>query len=206
MEKGDRVEAKLRPGLGNWQRVTVVEHIKRDTVTVEHRGIQYDVPRRRVRPIPNRKKPAKERRCSYCKQVGHDIRSCENLSGFAKSLKAGKTGSRERTVVSYGGEMRPVPKSRAPLRSEVYMDFIRAKPCMWCGAAAPSDPDHVGPHGLGQKTDDLRTVPACRTCHSERHDKGRVKPHTKEETVNMIYKKQVDYLVEFAGTIGGDRG
>lgn len=56
-----------------------------------------------------------------------------------------------------------------PARSDAYLAYVRSKPCMFCGADAPSDPHHVGSRGMGQKTDDLRCVPLCRRCHDAYH-------------------------------------
>jgi hypothetical protein len=206
MKRGDRAQAKLRPGLGNWSSVVVVT-VGRDTVTVERNGTEYEVPRRRVRPMPTQApKSAKVRTCSYCKEPGHDIRNCGKLTAFSKSIKSGPVQTITRPFITDRPELEAQPKPPAAVRSDVFLDFVRAKPCMWCGRPGPSDPDHVGPHGLGQKTDDLRCIPSCRTHHDERHDRGRVRPHTKDETMNLIYKRQVDLLVEFARTIGGMDG
>ncbi|HMI94651.1 MAG TPA: HNH endonuclease [Polyangiales bacterium] len=94
------------------------------------------------------------------------------------------------------------PKAdRGPLRSEAYKAFVRGKPCMFCPAMPPVDPHHFGPRGTGQKTDDLRCVPACWRCHERFHDGkwealGFVDRVT---TVAAIYRKQVDLLIEYFG-------
>lgn len=48
-------------------------------------------------------------------------------------------------------------------------------PCMFCGlsngqneSGYPTEVDHVGQRGLGQKCDDRLSIPACTRCHSYR--------------------------------------
>lgn len=60
----------------------------------------------------------------------------------------------------------PIPKG-TPERSRSYLAFVRAKPCAWCSAPAPSDPHHQGRHGMGSKTDDWRCIPLCRADHDQ---------------------------------------
>ncbi len=202
MKPGDRVEAKLKPGLGGWQRVTLIR-VGRDQALVEtSRGVRCTVPMRRVRtPKPPKQSKPKPRKCGYCGEVGHDIRKCEALKVMAASMTSGPVTTVTRPfTVERRPYTAPVPKPPPAVRSAVYLEFVRQKPCMWCGAPPPNDPDHVGPHGLGVKTDDLRTVPTCRKHHDERHRLGRIRDHTKEETMAAIYRAQVDLLVEFFRT------
>lgn len=200
MTPGTRVEVKLKPGLGNWQLATFVER-RRDAIVVERDGTRYEVKPSKVRAIKTKSQERKERKCSYCGEVGHDIRSCERLVEMSKTMKGTEVSTITRPF-TLDGMLTATPKGPTAIRSEIYLDFVRSQPCMWCGALAPSDPDHVGPHGLGQKTDDLRTVPACRECHGQRHDKGRVRPHNKLQTTLLIYQKQVDLLVQFFRQMG----
>jgi hypothetical protein len=67
--------------------------------------------------------------------------------------------------------LRAVPKV-PPIRDEAFLSLVRTKPCLCCGAAPPSDPAHVGPRGVRQKTDDTRCVSACRWCHTFFDDNG----------------------------------
>jgi hypothetical protein len=92
---------------------------------------------------------------------------------------------------------RAVPKPRAPVRSDRYLDFVRAKPCCSCHAPAPSDPHHFGGRGMGQKTDDFRTVPLCRFCHTEWHTRGVLPKMDSKTSRAYMHGKQVDLLVEF---------
>ena len=50
---------------------------------------------------------------------------------------------------------------------------------------------------MGQKTDDLRTVPLCRICHDNFHRMGVLPAMDKSTTKVVILAKQVDLLVEF---------
>jgi hypothetical protein len=64
-----------------------------------------------------------------------------------------------------------------------------------CCRPAPSDPHHVGRRGVGQKTDDYRTVPLCRRCHDEFHATGMLRGvgGVREH----FFRKQIDLLVEW---------
>ena len=50
-------------------------------------------------------------------------------------------------------------------RSEAYLDWIRAMPCLSCGAPEPSEPHHVVTGGMSNKCSDAHTVPLCHRCH-----------------------------------------
>jgi len=69
-------------------------------------------------------------------------------------------------------EHRPQPKPKKPSRSAAYLQHVRQHDCCNCGAFGPSDPDHVGPRGVGQKTSDYNCIPLCRACHRHRTDKN----------------------------------
>lgn len=106
-------------------------------------------------------------------------------------------------VVSVGESSRkshqPVPKS-SPVRSREYMDFVKEHPCCVCSSSPPSDPHHFGPagtKGMGLKTDDLRTVPLCRGCHDQFHNKAKVGAMSKNATALHFYKVQVGLLVRW---------
>jgi len=62
---------------------------------------------------------------------------------------------------------RPDAHAQAPH----YLAFVRELSCAKCSAPPSSviDPHHYGPRGMGQKTDDYRTIPLCRVCHLEAH-------------------------------------
>lgn len=82
-----------------------------------------------------------------------------------------------------------VPKGRPPARSPAYLAYVRTHPCCLCGATPPSDAHHWGRRGVGQKTDDYRTVPLCRGCHDHVHAQGPGK------AVERLLRVQVDLLV-----------
>jgi len=69
---------------------------------------------------------------------------------------------------------RPQSKPRKPTRSAAYLQHVREHDCCNCGAPGPSDPDHVGSRGVGQKCSDLLCVPLCRPCHRARTDRNRL--------------------------------
>lgn len=86
---------------------------------------------------------------------------------------------------------------RGPARSERYLVWVRTHPCLLCHRPGPSDAHHYGPRGLGQKTDDYRTVPLCRGCHDAVHSspvKGQ----------QPLYRAQVDLLVRWLCLEGGE--
>lgn len=56
------------------------------------------------------------------------------------------------------------------LRSSFYLDFIRRKPCLHCGA--PAEAHHIQyaqPRAMSLKTGDQFAVPLCRSCHTGRN-------------------------------------
>jgi hypothetical protein len=50
-------------------------------------------------------------------------------------------------------------------RHSDYLRFIRRQPCVVCGALYTIEAAHSGVRGLGQKADDLFTLPLCRHHH-----------------------------------------
>jgi len=59
-------------------------------------------------------------------------------------------------------------KPEGAAKAPHYLEFVRQQNCCRCGAEPRVDPDHIGPRGLSQKTDDYRTIPLCRRCHDLR--------------------------------------
>lgn len=62
------------------------------------------------------------------------------------------------------------------LRDPEYLDFIRSRPCSFCGRPI-SDPHHaikrlrgLSEAGMGQKGPDYLAIPVCRKNHREIHD------------------------------------
>ncbi len=95
-------------------------------------------------------------------------------------------------------QLRPVPKPPKPSRSRDYLAFVRDHACSSCRAPGPSDPHHYGGRGMGQKTDDHRTVALCRTCHDHFHDHARLPGMDSATTKVLLLQRQVDLLVEWA--------
>jgi len=56
-----------------------------------------------------------------------------------------------------------------PYRSEEYLDYIRAMPCLRCGKPGRSQAHHVSVknQGWGVRPPDYQTVPLCLICHNE---------------------------------------
>lgn len=112
-------------------------------------------------------------------------------------------------VVGNGGSLtlRPLPKPAQPWRSEAYKAIVRAQRCCNCGQNPPSDPDHYGKRGTGQKCSDALTTGLCRKCHTFRTGvvghiaslpdpidskrKGKPVLRSPEETADIIAKEQV---------------
>lgn len=95
--------------------------------------------------------------------------------------------------------LRSVPKS-SMARSEKYLAFVRGKKCCACGKPAPSHAHHQGGRGMGQKTDDYRTVPLCGICHHEWHLRATLPGMDSKTAKLMMLTEQVDLLVEFLKT------
>lgn len=68
---------------------------------------------------------------------------------------------------------------RKPIKSSVYLRFVRSLPCCACGGTRNVEAMHCGPHGFGQKVDDKDTLPGCRYCHKELHQVGPVQFQSK---------------------------
>lgn len=79
----------------------------------------------------------------------------------------------------------PLPPAKAPH----YLAYVRQLSCCVCGAEPPNEAHHHGSRGMGQKTDDYRTVPLCFQCHRRFHDTG--------ELPVDFNAKLIDTLVRF---------
>lgn len=82
-------------------------------------------------------------------------------------------------------------------RSPRYLAFVRDEECCICAAPPPSDPHHIGPRGMGQKTDDTRAVPLCRRHHDEYHATGRILPRGPAGTREMFAEVMVRLLTRY---------
>ena len=94
---------------------------------------------------------------------------------------------------------RAVPKPPKPARSERYLAFVRTKPCLITGRPGPSSAHHHGPRGMGEKTDDYRTIPLCHEVHMAFHA-GRCPELTDEVAAAAM----VELLLEYGRSIGED--
>jgi hypothetical protein len=66
-------------------------------------------------------------------------------------------------------QVRPRPDSyqrSKPVRNERYLAFIRRQPSV-VSELGPCDACHTGPHGYGQKANDLDCIPLTRKEHSQ---------------------------------------
>lgn len=84
-------------------------------------------------------------------------------------------------------------KPTSPARAPHYIAFVRQLQCRACGAPPPNDPHHHGGRGVGQKTDDYRTVPLCRACHDRVHRADTGGPD-RWQLDRMVLETLVQYL------------
>ena len=59
----------------------------------------------------------------------------------------------------------PIYQKQKPERNPKYLAFIRRLPCVACLSNRGVEASHFGPHGIGQKSSDLQTLPLCHKCH-----------------------------------------
>lgn len=78
----------------------------------------------------------------------------------------------------------PLPAARAPH----YLAYVRQLNCCSCGQAPRVDPHHDGPRGMGQKTDDYRTIPLCFKCHRRLHDGGELPIDIKAKMIDTLVR------------------
>jgi len=57
-----------------------------------------------------------------------------------------------------------------PIRSPLYLQWIRTLPCSVCRATRAVEAAHTGPHGLGQKSPDRSAIPLCARHHRTGND------------------------------------
>ena len=58
-------------------------------------------------------------------------------------------------------------------KDKTYLSYIRTLPCSLCGREKV-DAHHIETGGMGMKGRDHFTIPLCRKCHTESHQKGKV--------------------------------
>ena len=87
-------------------------------------------------------------------------------------------------------------KNTGKVVDEDYLDFIRRQPCVGCGKAGPSDPDHLSARGWREsKRVDWYAIPMCRTCHVERGQVGNWKFETKHGV--ELWREVARYMVRY---------
>jgi hypothetical protein len=83
-------------------------------------------------------------------------------------------------------------------RSGRYLAFVRSKACCFCHAPGPSDPHHfAGQKGMAIKVSDLYTVPVCRGCHDEWHQRGSIRSFSRGETLMVFWRACARLLAEW---------
>lgn len=111
--------------------------------------------------------------------------------------------------------LRTIDKPRPRHRDRGFLAFVRDHACCSCEAPKPSDPHHWSAtvrRGVGQKLDDLLTVPLCRRCHDEYHARNALPGMSKDQTTVHLLGVQVETLVNWiaerkldeADTTGGE--
>lgn len=83
-----------------------------------------------------------------------------------------------------------------PYRSQAYMEWVRGWPCLACGTRIGIQAAHTGPHGIGTKSSDFRTVPLCAACHLGTTGLDRIGPDNFEERFSVDLKATVLLLIE----------
>lgn len=83
------------------------------------------------------------------------------------------------------------------MRDPRYLDFIRRRPCWFCGKLA--EPHHSIRHfplisegGIGVKGSDYLAVPLCRLCHEQMHS-GHMKVK-RELLMEIIITQLISYI------------
>lgn len=84
-------------------------------------------------------------------------------------------------------------------RSPKYLSFVRDHACCFCQRGGRSEAHHYGPRGMSQKTDDYRSVPACRECHdmAQQYKYEKLGFETRDALDAHVYKTQVNLLFEY---------
>lgn len=97
--------------------------------------------------------------------------------------------------------LRVVPKPPRPWRSEAYLAYVRRHPCCIaedgatrtsCSGSVVSH--HHGPRGMGEKTDDSRTVPLCDGHHRTFHDRGTIDEWSRDALDRLFARVQAELL------------
>ncbi len=77
-------------------------------------------------------------------------------------------------------------------RCKKYLEWIRKKNCLVCGAPGPSDPHHVWNSGKKNHGNDFLALPLCRRDHQDYHQHGhdafeaKWNVDLKDEIINLL--------------------
>lgn len=95
-----------------------------------------------------------------------------------------------------------------PIRSKLYLAYVREQRCCWCKSSPVKASHHVKPgHGsVSMKTCDLRALPLCHDCHSQYHRHGKLGSMSGETTRYWAEEQIVECLRGFLRTRLTDRG
>jgi hypothetical protein len=103
----------------------------------------------------------------------------------------------------------PLILEETPMRSPEYLNFIRTRPCSFCGNPL-TEPHHcikrlrgISDARLAQKGSDYLAIPVCHKCHEDNRD-GRLKP-SREEYLELCLINLICYL-ERTGTRANPMG
>ena len=90
----------------------------------------------------------------------------------------------------------PSPTRKGPPRDEAYLAWIRAMPCIACGAAGRSQAAHTGSDGgMSQKASDYSCVPLCADCHTQASGAyHRIGKRAFEQRMGLVFALIVDQL------------
>jgi hypothetical protein len=138
----ERVEVKAGRGLGTWLPATVIGVV----AGCCGKGVRYDLQLER----------GGHQLMGIAARFVRRPREAPPKAPTAQKPKAKRPKSRPRT-------------DREPLRFPDYVAWVREQHvCMFCSRKA-EEAHHHGKKGMGQKVDDLRVVPLCKTAHDAIH-------------------------------------
>ena len=107
----------------------------------------------------------------------------------------GEGGPGVRLQAEEGGA---VSLKRKQARDRAYLDWIAAKPCIWCNKPGPSHPSHFGRGGTALKSDDYKAIPLCDEHHIRTyHRTGQLGHMTHEQTVDWATREALELVIEW---------
>lgn len=172
VDVGAAVEWKARSGLGGWRPGTVARVEDGAATITDRHGDTHQVPLRLVRA-------PRARGGTSSARTPASLRGARQREGTARAPAS-------RIVRPAPEAIARAVEKKGPWRSPQYLAYIRAMACCVCGAPGPSDPSHHGRRGLGQKTDDYRTIPLCRADHDRFHARGVLGDRSLSETAAFV--------------------